>query len=187
MSKISRESSQLKIWEDLSSIHRRQKQHHLAHSPKLTINQTQLHHTNHNMKTILLLASTLSLLSTAVTSFTHPLSGSRNILQQQHSLKMSSSTTPGRHPHCDLPGDPWVCEYIGPQIWEFYHQSLNASCVCVPCKYAKNLHRSLILNTNVDLGEDKGDILKELSALVAKSTGKPESYVGEYSCMLFDC
>jgi len=36
---------------------------------------------------------------------------------------------------------------------------------------------SLILTTNVDLGGDKGAILKELSALVAKSTGKPESYV----------
>ena len=50
----------------------------------------------------------------------------------------------GRHPHCDLPGDP-----------------------------------SLILTTNVDLGDKKGDILKALSNLVASSTGKPESYVGE--------
>ena len=39
---------------------------------------------------------------------------------------------------------------------------------------------SLILTTNVDLGDAKGDILKKLSALVAKSTGKPESYVGEF-------
>eukprot|EP00584_Thalassiosira_punctigera_P006903 CAMPEP_0172527500 /NCGR_PEP_ID=MMETSP1067-20121228/2173_1 /TAXON_ID=265564 ORGANISM="Thalassiosira punctigera, Strain Tpunct2005C2" /NCGR_SAMPLE_ID=MMETSP1067 /ASSEMBLY_ACC=CAM_ASM_000444 /LENGTH=130 /DNA_ID=CAMNT_0013311247 /DNA_START=150 /DNA_END=542 /DNA_ORIENTATION=+ len=36
---------------------------------------------------------------------------------------------------------------------------------------------SLILTTNVDLGDDKDDVLKQLSALVAKSTGKPESYV----------
>jgi len=36
---------------------------------------------------------------------------------------------------------------------------------------------SLILTTNVDLGDDKGDILKQLSALVTKSTGKPETYV----------
>ena len=42
------------------------------------------------------------------------------------------------------------------------------------------LCRSLILTTNVDLGADKGEILKALSALVAKSTGKPESYVGEF-------
>ena len=50
----------------------------------------------------------------------------------------------GRHPHCDLPGDP-----------------------------------SLILTTNVDLGDAKKDLLKSLSALVAASTGKPESYVGK--------
>eukprot|EP00970_Alexandrium_tamarense_P014056 scaffold3855_cov199-Alexandrium_tamarense.AAC.10 len=34
---------------------------------------------------------------------------------------------------------------------------------------------SLILTTNVDLGDAKGDILKQLSALVAASTGKPET------------
>jgi len=45
---------------------------------------------------------------------------------------------------------------------------------------------SLILTTNVDLGDDKGDILKQLSALVAKSTGKPESYVGECSVFIFE-
>jgi hypothetical protein len=38
---------------------------------------------------------------------------------------------------------------------------------------------SLILTTNVNLGDDKGAILKELSSLVAKVTKKPESYVGE--------
>ena len=38
---------------------------------------------------------------------------------------------------------------------------------------------SLILQTNVDLGDKKADVMKELSALVAKSLGKPESYVGE--------
>jgi hypothetical protein len=31
----------------------------------------------------------------------------------------------------------------------------------------------------VDLGANKGDILKALSKLVASSTGKPESYVGK--------
>ncbi len=38
---------------------------------------------------------------------------------------------------------------------------------------------SLILQTNVDLGDKKSDVMKELSSLVAKSLGKPESYVGE--------
>jgi hypothetical protein len=38
---------------------------------------------------------------------------------------------------------------------------------------------SLILTTNVDLGDKKAGILKDLSKLVAKSLGKPESYVGE--------
>ena len=38
---------------------------------------------------------------------------------------------------------------------------------------------SLILQTNVDLGDKKADVMKELSALVAKSLGKPESYVGK--------
>mmetsp|Transcript_2357 Transcript_2357/g.5017 ORF Transcript_2357/g.5017 Transcript_2357/m.5017 type:complete len:131 (-) Transcript_2357:151-543(-) len=57
-------------------------------------------------------------------------------------MSTSNIPSPGRHPHCDLPGDP-----------------------------------SLILTTNVDLGDDKGDILKRLSVLVAQSTGKPESYV----------
>lgn len=55
---------------------------------------------------------------------------------------MNVPTDTGRHPHCDLPGDP-----------------------------------SLILTTNVDLGDAKKDLLKTLSALVAASTGKPESYV----------
>ncbi|KAL3783033.1 hypothetical protein ACHAW5_005385 [Stephanodiscus triporus] len=41
---------------------------------------------------------------------------------------------------------------------------------------------SLILTTNVDLGDDKLAIMKELSSLVAKVTGKPESYVGECGC-----
>lgn len=48
---------------------------------------------------------------------------------------------------------------------------------------------SLILTTNVDLGDDKGDILKGLSALVAKVTGKPETYVAvcitDNACMVF--
>lgn len=39
--------------------------------------------------------------------------------------------------------------------------------------------QSLILQTNVDLGDKKGQILKDLSALVAASLGKPESYVGK--------
>jgi len=41
---------------------------------------------------------------------------------------------------------------------------------------------SLVLTTNVDLGGDKPEILKKLSALVASSLGKPESYVGESIC-----
>ncbi|KAL9187539.1 hypothetical protein ACHAXT_001642 [Thalassiosira profunda] len=90
-----------------------------------------------------LLASTLALLPSPAASFAPFASRS---VAHQHSLQMSadnkSTSAPGRHPHCDLPGDP-----------------------------------SLILTTNVDLGDDKGAILKELSALVAASTGKPESYV----------
>ena len=38
---------------------------------------------------------------------------------------------------------------------------------------------SLFLTTNVNLGDNKGAILKELSSLVATVTKKPESYVGE--------
>jgi len=38
---------------------------------------------------------------------------------------------------------------------------------------------SLFLTTNVDLGENKGAIMKELSSLVATVTRKPEAYVGE--------
>lgn len=45
---------------------------------------------------------------------------------------------------------------------------------------------SLILTTNVDLGRDKPEILKKLSALVASSLGKPESYVGESICSWYD-
>ena len=48
---------------------------------------------------------------------------------------------------------------------------------------------SLILTTNVDLGDAKMDILKKISALIAESTGKPESYVGEMvgSFYFFGC
>jgi len=45
------------------------------------------------------------------------------------------------------------------------------------CKLCLPTHSSLILTTNVDLGDDKSSILKELSSLVATTTGKPESYV----------
>lgn len=38
---------------------------------------------------------------------------------------------------------------------------------------------SLFLTTNVNLGENKGAIMKELSSLVATVTRKPEAYVGE--------
>ena len=38
---------------------------------------------------------------------------------------------------------------------------------------------SLFLTTNVNLGDNKSAILKELSSLVAAVTKKPESYVGE--------
>jgi hypothetical protein len=40
---------------------------------------------------------------------------------------------------------------------------------------------SLILTTNVDLGERKLDVMKACSKAIAEHTGKPESYVGE-SC-----
>jgi hypothetical protein len=80
-------------------------------------------------KILLLLQLTLTLLSSPVSLV---------------SAFTMSSTPTGRHPHCELPGDP-----------------------------------SLILQTNVDLGDKKAQILKDLSALVAKSLGKPESYVGE--------
>lgn len=39
---------------------------------------------------------------------------------------------------------------------------------------------SLFLTTNVNLGDNKSAILKELSSLVAAVTKKPESYVGEW-------
>ena len=49
---------------------------------------------------------------------------------------------------------------------------------CFNCKYLPTYkHSSLILTTNVDLGNNKSSILKELSSLVATTTGKPESYV----------
>lgn len=38
---------------------------------------------------------------------------------------------------------------------------------------------SLFLTTNVNLGDNKGAILKELSSIVAKVTKKPEAYVGK--------
>ncbi len=38
---------------------------------------------------------------------------------------------------------------------------------------------SLFVTTNVNLGDNKGAILKELSSLVASVTKKPETYVGE--------
>ena len=82
-------------------------------------------------------AKGLLLLQLALTLLSSPLS-------LVYAFTMSSTPTTGRHPHCDLPGDP-----------------------------------SLILQTNVDLGDEKAAILKELSALVATSLGKPESYVGK--------
>lgn len=57
------------------------------------------------------------------------------------------------------------------------HSSGNASGAHPHCDLPGD--PSLILTTNVDLGDKKGDILKTLSALVASSTGKPESYVGK--------
>ena len=48
---------------------------------------------------------------------------------------------------------------------------------------------SLLLTTNVDLGGAKGDLLLQLSKLVASATGKPESYVAicitDNACMCF--
>jgi hypothetical protein len=43
---------------------------------------------------------------------------------------------------------------------------------------------SLILTTNVDLGERKLDVMKACSKAVAEHTGKPESYVGESCCCI---
>ena len=37
---------------------------------------------------------------------------------------------------------------------------------------------SLILTTNVDLGDKKMEIMKACSKAIASATGKPESYVG---------
>jgi hypothetical protein len=37
---------------------------------------------------------------------------------------------------------------------------------------------SLLLTTNVDLGEKKMDIMKACSKAIVSATGKPESYVG---------
>jgi len=40
---------------------------------------------------------------------------------------------------------------------------------------------SLILTTNVDLGDKKMDIMKSISKAMSAHTGKPESYIGTYS------
>mmetsp|Transcript_17650 Transcript_17650/g.29983 ORF Transcript_17650/g.29983 Transcript_17650/m.29983 type:complete len:103 (+) Transcript_17650:21-329(+) len=42
---------------------------------------------------------------------------------------------------------------------------------------------SLILTTNVDLGDKKMEIMKACSKAIAAQTGKPESYIG--MCHLF--
>ena len=97
------------------------------------------------MKLLLLcLATVLSLAS----SFKTTTPSQRFNVHSRSLIELRSTSMPdaGRHPHCDLPGDP-----------------------------------SLILTTNVDLGDAKKDLLKTLSALVAASTGKPESYVGEFT------
>ena len=39
--------------------------------------------------------------------------------------------------------------------------------------------RSLILTTNVDLGDKKMEIMKACSKAIEKATGKPESYIGK--------
>jgi hypothetical protein len=39
---------------------------------------------------------------------------------------------------------------------------------------------SLILTTNVDLGEQKLGVMKLCSKAIAEHTGKPESYVGKF-------
>ena len=70
-----------------------------------------------------------------------------------------SSIPNARHPHCDPKKLPMQAD-------SHPHCDLPGD-------------PSLILQTNVDLGDKKADVMKELSALVAKSLGKPESYVGE--------
>lgn len=44
---------------------------------------------------------------------------------------------------------------------------------------------SLILTTNVDLGERKLDVMKACSKAIADHTGKPESYVGKFTSGAF--
>jgi len=39
---------------------------------------------------------------------------------------------------------------------------------------------SLMLVTNVDLGEKKIDIMKKCSKVISKHTGKPEAYIGVF-------
>eukprot|EP00804_Cyclotella_cryptica_P007784 CCRYP_001388-RA/>CCRYP_001388-RA protein AED:0.17 eAED:0.17 QI:48/1/1/1/0.5/0.66/3/2302/104 len=84
---------------------------------------------------LLCLATVLSLVSSfkTATILSQRFSVYSSSLIELQSMNMPKDT--GRHPHCDLPGDP-----------------------------------SLILTTNVDLGADKKDLLKTLSALVAAST-----------------
>jgi hypothetical protein len=44
---------------------------------------------------------------------------------------------------------------------------------------------SLILVTNLDLGDKKLDIMKQCSKAISTATGKPESYIGKYSFFLY--
>lgn len=51
---------------------------------------------------------------------------------------------------------------------------------------------SLILTTNVDLGDKKLDVMKACSKAIAAATGKPESYVGRWykedsECIIYKC
>ena len=44
---------------------------------------------------------------------------------------------------------------------------------------------SLILTTNVDLGDKKMEIMKACSKAIEKATGKPESYIGKWAEKIF--
>ena len=53
-------------------------------------------------------------------------------------------------------------------------------------KFSSNAQTKIAGLSSSRRSDDKGDILKQLSSLVAQTTGKPESYVGEY-CSIHLC
>ena len=46
---------------------------------------------------------------------------------------------------------------------------------------------SLILVTNIDLGDNKVEFMKACSKAICKTTGKPEAYVGKIHVFLYSC